>query len=167
MLSVLWRCWLGGRKGIRPVKNFSGEVMTWLSVWSKVQTYLSEARCRLFAYGPLPLMVSCFSKIKINFTFLVLAHPGSPGKRAVEGVCVCVCRSELQPEQLINQNCRVWLTEASISTRILGQDLTISELCWLQQSNPTTFRQSEDVANKCIFQAKYHHLSLNANWTSW
>jgi len=40
---------------------------------------------------PLPLTVSCFSKIKISFTFLVPAHPGSPGKGAVKRVCVCVC----------------------------------------------------------------------------
>ena len=43
---------------------------------------------------PLPLTVSCFSKIQIGFAFLVPAHPGSPGKRAVKRVwvCVCVCR---------------------------------------------------------------------------
>ena len=40
---------------------------------------------------PLPLTVSCFSKIQIDFTFLVPAHLGSPGKRAVKRVCVCVC----------------------------------------------------------------------------
>ena len=40
---------------------------------------------------PLPLAVSCFSKIQIGFTFLVPAHPGSPRKRAVKRVCVCVC----------------------------------------------------------------------------
>ena len=40
---------------------------------------------------PLPLTVSCFSKIQIGFAFLVPAHPGSPGKRAVERVCACVC----------------------------------------------------------------------------
>jgi len=41
---------------------------------------------------PLPLTVSCFSKIQIGFTFLVPAHPGSPGKRAVKWVCVyCMC----------------------------------------------------------------------------
>jgi len=40
---------------------------------------------------PLPLAVSCFSKIQIGFTFLVPAHPGSPGKRAVKQVCVCAC----------------------------------------------------------------------------
>ena len=39
---------------------------------------------------PLPLTVSCFSKIQIGFTFLVLAHPGSPGQRAIKRVCVCV-----------------------------------------------------------------------------
>ena len=39
---------------------------------------------------PLPLTVSCFSKIQIGFTFLVPAHLGIPGKRAVKRVCVCV-----------------------------------------------------------------------------
>ena len=37
---------------------------------------------------PLPLTVSCFSKILIGFIFLVPSHPGSPGKRAVKRVCV-------------------------------------------------------------------------------
>ena len=40
---------------------------------------------------PLPLTVSCFSKVQIGFTFLVLAHLGSPRQRAVKRVCVCVC----------------------------------------------------------------------------
>jgi len=39
---------------------------------------------------PLPLTVSCFSKIQIGFTFLVTAHPGSPIQRAVKWACVCV-----------------------------------------------------------------------------
>ena len=42
MPSVLWRCWLGGRKGIRPVKNWA------VGCW---RDYLSGARCRL-AYSP-------------------------------------------------------------------------------------------------------------------
>ena len=37
---------------------------------------------------PLPLTVSCFSKIQIGFTFLVPAHLGSPGKSVVKRVCV-------------------------------------------------------------------------------
>jgi len=40
---------------------------------------------------PLPPTVSCFSKIQIGFTFLVAAHLGSPGQRAVKQVCVGVC----------------------------------------------------------------------------
>ena len=37
---------------------------------------------------PLPLTVSCFSKIQIGFTFMVPAHLGIPGKRVVKRVCV-------------------------------------------------------------------------------
>jgi len=33
---------------------------------------------------PLPLTVSCSSKIQIGFTFLVPAHPGCRGKEAVK-----------------------------------------------------------------------------------
>ena len=37
---------------------------------------------------PLPLTVSCFSKIQIGFAFLVPAHLGCPGQRVVKRVCV-------------------------------------------------------------------------------
>ena len=52
---------------------------------------------------PLPLTVSCSSKIQIGFTFLVLAHLGSPGYRAVKRVCVCVCLGREQLEQLLQK----------------------------------------------------------------
>ena len=42
---------------------------------------------------PLPLALSCFSKIQIGLTFLVPAHLGSPGQKAVNRVCVCVCEA--------------------------------------------------------------------------
>ena len=51
---------------------------------------------------PLPLTVSCFSKIQIGFTFLVPAHLGSPGKRAVKCVCVYVCGLRLFTDRVIN-----------------------------------------------------------------
>jgi len=57
-------------------------VLAWLSVWSEV-LHMSQLM-------PLPLTVSCFSKIQIGFTFPVPAHLGSPGKKAVKCVCVCV-----------------------------------------------------------------------------
>ena len=42
---------------------------------------------------PLLLTVSCFSKIQVGFTFLVPAHLGSPGQRAVKRVCVSIACS--------------------------------------------------------------------------
>ena len=45
---------------------------------------------------PLPLTVSFFRKIQIGFTFLVPTHPGSPGKRAVKRVCVCVLLDKVE-----------------------------------------------------------------------
>ena len=57
---------------------------------------------------PLPLTVSCFSKIQTGFAFLVPAHPGSPGKRAVKCVCVCVAVESLGP---INASGRIFLSK--------------------------------------------------------
>ena len=82
--SVLRRCWLGGRKGVRPVKT------EWLGA-GVVVCLQQGADLHMAQLMPLPLIVSCFSEIQIGFTFLVPAHPGSPGKRAVKQVCVCVC----------------------------------------------------------------------------
>ena len=54
---------------------------------------------------PLPLTVCCFSKIQIGFTFLVPAHLGSPGQRAVKRVCVCHSMYTLPAEMI--ERCRV------------------------------------------------------------
>jgi len=54
---------------------------------------------------PLPLAVSCFSKIQISFTFLVLAHPGSPLKKAVKSVCVCIMLVMYQSRYILKLNC--------------------------------------------------------------
>jgi len=45
---------------------------------------------------PLPLTVSCSSKIQIGFAFLVPAHLGSPGKRAVKRACVLLDQINLE-----------------------------------------------------------------------
>jgi len=75
---------LDGRKGIRPVKKLSVGVLVWLSCLQR------GADLHMVQLMPLPLTVSCFNKIQIGFTFLVPAHPGSPGQKAVKQVCVCV-----------------------------------------------------------------------------
>ena len=48
---------------------------------------------------PPPLTVSCFSKIQIGFTFLVPAHPCSPGKGPLN---VCVCRGVKKTSRALN-----------------------------------------------------------------
>jgi len=77
-LSVLWRCWFGGRKGIRPVKYWV------VGFW---RGYLSGSRCR-FAYGPADASATHYSLAPVNpdwfylpgFTFPVQAHLGSLGQ---------------------------------------------------------------------------------------
>jgi len=48
----------------------------------------SDADLHMEQLVPMPLTVSCFSKIQIGCTFLVPAHLGSPGQRAAKRVCV-------------------------------------------------------------------------------
>jgi len=68
--SVLWRCWLGGRKGIRPVKKLSGGVLAWLSVWSEVHTCIRPSWCRCHSLS--------LASLKSRLVSLVPAHLGSP-----------------------------------------------------------------------------------------
>jgi len=100
MPSVLWRCWLGGRKGIQPVKK--------LERWGTGIVICLEQGADLHTAKRMPLLlltVSCFSKIQFGFTFLVPAHPCSPGQRAFKRVCacarahvcVCVCPGIFRP----------------------------------------------------------------------
>ena len=70
---------------------------------------------------PLPLTVSCFSEIQIGFTFLVPAHPGSPGKRAVKWVCVCVYLLLFSRySQLFVKSRRFWSTPPAFGAFVGG-----------------------------------------------
>jgi len=89
--SVLRHCWLGGRKGIRPVKNWV--VGCWCGC-------LSGARCRL-VYGPADATATQYSlslaavksRLVLPFwyrlTWVVLE------KEPLNG-CVCVCEGASQ-----------------------------------------------------------------------
>jgi len=73
---------VGRQEGHPACKKLSGGVLVWLCLERDADLYIAQRM-------PLPLTVSCFSKIQIGFTFLVLAHPGSPGQSAVKWACVC------------------------------------------------------------------------------
>jgi len=60
---------------------------------------------------PLPLTVSCFSKIQIGFTFLVQAHLCSPDKGSLN-VCMC-CGMKSWASDCCYQEARVRLPDDS------------------------------------------------------
>jgi len=81
--SVLWRCWLGGRKGIQSVKKLSSGVLAWLSVWSEIQTCIWPSWCHCYSL----CLASVKSRLVLPFwyrlTWVVL-------EKGPLNVCVCV-----------------------------------------------------------------------------
>ena len=82
--SVLWHCWLGGRKSIRPVKNWVVGVLSWLSVWSEVQTYIwpSWRHCHSLS------LASVKSRLVLPFWYQLTRVVPDKGPL---NVCACVC----------------------------------------------------------------------------
>ena len=81
---MLWRCWLGGRKGIQPVKKLSGGVLAWLSVWSKVQTCIWRSWCHCHSLSLAPV------KSRLVLPFWYQLTRVVPEKGPLNG-CLCVC----------------------------------------------------------------------------
>ena len=81
--SVLWRCWLGGRKGIRPVKNWV------VGCW---RGYLSGASCRLANVPADATATHCLAAVKSRLVlpFWYRLTWVVPEKGPLNG-CVCVC----------------------------------------------------------------------------
>ena len=79
--SVLWRCWLGDRKGIRPVKNRV------VGYW---RGYLLERGADLHTAQlmPLPLTVSC-SRLVLPFWYRLIQVVLE--KRPLNGCWCCCC----------------------------------------------------------------------------
>jgi len=73
---------VGRQEGHPACKKLSSGVLVWLSVWIEMQTciWTSRFHCHSLSLASV--------KIQIGFTFLVPAHPGSPGKRTAKRVCV-------------------------------------------------------------------------------
>jgi len=74
MPSVLWRCWLGGRKGIGPVKtewwDATASVVICLGRGADLPADATATHCLLLQE----------IQIGFGFTFLVPAYPRSPGQ---------------------------------------------------------------------------------------
>jgi len=138
---------------------------------------------------PLPLTVSCSSKIQIGFTFLVPAHLGSPRERAVKQVCVCVlqgepgsfsCLSSLDAldvkERLVQHFCAwmsilfqqrnslLYLILSSSSNHSSTQSYTNKIVKAFIRNTRWAFAPSSDTfPQKSPSQTSAHHIYPNAN----
>jgi len=74
--SVLWCCWLGGRKGIQLGKKLIDGMLAWLSVWGELQICICPSWCHCHSLSLAPVYPDLF----------LPAHPGNPGQRAVKRV---------------------------------------------------------------------------------
>ena len=148
-------------KGIRPVKNWV--VAAGVAICLEWGADLSMAQLM-----PLPLIVSWFSNIQIGFTFLVPAHPGSPGKRAAKRVS---CRRRVMHDQcnprprlhsrlhcIITALWRVTLHgDRGVSVNNLPKIVTRKQNC--QKSNPWLLSCESNV----LCQTTQHDRSQQAN----
>ena len=126
---------------------------------------------------PMPLTVSCSSKIQIGFTVLVLAHPGSPGKGAIKCVCVRALvhsRLSIMPIVHLLRICKLPDTQIFWSqyfmTLIRQSALPISIMfCHLDHLVANRMAPSM-CPNHCgtrwgsWFQAILYHISATAIW---
>jgi len=104
---VLWHCWLGGRKGIRPIKEWwDGGGGRWL-VWVEWRP-AGWSVC-------LPLLIFPCT-IKSRSSLLALAHPGGHRKKGCKMVVVVVtsinllcrwviCCSKMQAMSILSTLC--------------------------------------------------------------
>jgi len=145
---------VGRQEGHLACKKLSGGVLAWLSVWSEVQTFMSKLM-------PLPLTVSCFSKIQIGFTFLVLAHLGSPGKRAIKWVCVCVQEKLTIHLYSVNgQHLSRELIRSSITDMIISDD----HLIFGNMSGVVVIKELNGYDSAAVFSLSAMHYLQDENY---
>ena len=150
--SVLWRCWLGGRKGIRPVKKQSGGVLAWLSVWSEVQTCIWPSWCHCHSLSLASV------KSRLVLAFLVPADPGSLGQWAVKCVCVCVCvyKDILLQSPAVPPYHFKWRKMQTYTSAFWMQTMAIANLC----SSPPDRSSMLRVLIPCRSGTRHHQLNI-------
>ena len=127
MPSVLWHYWLGGRKGIRPVKKLSGGVLAWLSVWCEVQTCIwpSGFHCHSLSLAPV--------KSRLVLPFWYRLTRVVPDRGPLNGCVVCVFNYRIY----LRLDSLLWLL---IVVMRLGRDAVCDE--WLILAGKCTGQSS-------------------------
>ena len=131
---MLWHCWLGVRNSIRPVKN--GVMRCWrgsAGSYANHSRHLSGVICIWSSWCHCHPIISSFIKIQTGLTFLVLAYPGCPEKRPLNG---CLSDFVVLPEWV---GCReIWLTMADLPA-----------LCPTQQHTATRCTRNKNKLINC------------------
>jgi len=168
-LSVLWRCWLGGRKGIRPVKNWV--VGCWHGVCLE-----RGADLHMSQLMPLPLTVSCSSKIQIGLPFWYRLTWVVPEKEPLNG-CVCVCSYSLHAIHCVMDNwnrvnlCRScmagchycsWHCSHAVWSRIFASVGRPSVCLSQQELSIDCCTAHSSAAGEC---GQCHVVSIRSSWT--
>jgi len=161
---VLWRCWLGGRKGTRPVTNRV------VGCW---RGHLSGVRCRL-AYGPADATATHCLLLHLNpdwFCLLVPAHPGSPVKR----VCVSQVTFGVWTYGSVESSHRARHYKKSCDSdcsgdiiRFLRATHIMHSACWRRPGVCLSFRASFYLSHVAVLGQNdwtYHH-AFNATSSS-
>jgi len=127
--SVLWHCWLGGRKGIRHVK-LSREVL---------RSYLSGARCKWFAYGPCDATAtpSSLAPVKSRMVYLSGASlPRLSWKRPLNG-CSSSSSSSSRSRSRSRSSSRIKRINSSDNTKPIGtrsQEVQLLQWLWFKKA---------------------------------
>ena len=168
---MLWCCWLGGRKGIRPVKKLSDGLLAWLS-----GPYADLHMAQLM---PLPLTVSCYSKIYIGFTFLpsVLwrcwlgGRKGIPEKGPLNG-CVCVCCPWLPGWASTRKVKPIWIllkqetvSGSGISWAVCKSAPRFRQITTSAPHHSVFYRPDDLPAAQRTASKHWRHKGLKAQWT--
>jgi len=151
--SVLWRCWLGGRKGIRPVKKQSGGVLVWLSVWSEVQTCIQPSWCHCHSLS----LASVKSRLVLPF-WCRLTRVVSDNGQLNGCVCACVCvyKDILLQSPAVPPYHFKWRKMQTYTSAFWMQTMAIANLC----SSPPDRSSMLRVLIPCRSGTRHHQVNI-------
>ena len=132
---------VGRQEGHPACKKTEWWVLAWLSAWSEAQTCIWPSWCHCHSLSVASV------KSRLVFTFLVLAHLGSPGKRAVKQLCVYDCKLNLLSVYILTARC--------YASAVLATALCLSVR--LSVCLSVTSRSSTKTAKRRITQTTPHY----------
>ena len=132
---------VGRQEGHPACKKLSGKVLAWCS---EVQTCIWPSWCHCHSLSLAPV------KSTLVFTFLVPAHPGSHGQRAVKLVCVCVFSLVITTIILFDLKMRL-----HVLVQICDVCRESFEQCWSEERESWHLKDAISVNGKVCHRALF------------